>query len=119
MKRSPGGNSTKVGTILLLLFLTVCVIEYANRYFTAVIHSGQITELFQAAKPCLKKACVSGRMILFGFTALFLFCLAAQTPPDFFKDKCRRLKKYGSRTHASGLELLFSAKERRARLSAS
>ena len=90
----------KVGTILLLLFLTVCVIEYANRYFTAVIHSGQITELFSGSKALSKKACVSGRMILFGFTAL---CL----------------KKYGSRTHASGLELLFLRKERRARLSAS
>lgn len=54
----------KVGTILLLLFLTVCVIEYANRYFTAVIHSGQITELFSGSKALSKKACVSGRMIL-------------------------------------------------------
>ena len=36
----------KVGTILLLLFLTVCVIESANRYFTAVIHSGRMTKLF-------------------------------------------------------------------------
>ena len=40
----------KVGTILLLLFLTVCVIESANRYFTAVIHSGQIAELFSGRK---------------------------------------------------------------------
>ena len=77
----------KVGTILLLLFLTVCVIEYANRYFTAVIHSGQITELFSG-----KKACVSGRMILFGFTALFLFCLATQTPPDFSRTSAAALK---------------------------
>ena len=41
----------KVGTILLLLFLTVCVIESANRYFTSMIHSGQITELFRQQGP--------------------------------------------------------------------
>ena len=82
----------KVGAILLLLFLTVCVIEYANRYFTAVIHSGQITELFSGSKALSKKACVSGRMILFGSTALFLFCLAAQTPPDFSRTSAAALK---------------------------
>ena len=82
----------KVGTILLLLFLTVCVIESANRYFTAVIHSGQIAELFSGRKDLSKKTRISGRMILFGFTALFLFCLAAQTPPDFSRTSAAALK---------------------------
>ena len=82
----------KVGTILLLLFLTVCVIESANRYFTSMIHSGQITELFSGSKDYSKKACISGRMILFGFTVLFLFCLATQTPPDFSRTSAAALK---------------------------
>ena len=82
----------KVGTILFLLFLTVCVIESANRYFTSMIHSGQIAELFSGSKDLSKKICVSGRMILFGFTVLFLFCLAAQTPPDFSRTSAAALK---------------------------
>lgn len=40
-----------------------------------MIHSGQITELFSGRKDLSKKTRISGRMILFGFTALFLFCL--------------------------------------------
>ena len=82
----------KVGTILLLLFLTVCVIESANRYFTAVIHSGQIAELFSGRKDLSKKTRISGRMILFGFSVLFLFCLATQTPPDFSRTSAATLK---------------------------
>ena len=82
----------QVGTILLLLFLTVCVIESANRYFTSMIHSGQIAELFSGSKDLSKKICVSGRMILFGFTALFLFCLATQTSPDFSRTSAAALK---------------------------
>ena len=82
----------KVGTILLLLFLTVCVIESANRYFTSMIHSGQIAELFSGSKDLSKRTCVSGRMILFGFAVLFLFCLAAQTPPDFSRTSAAALK---------------------------
>ena len=82
----------KVGTILLLLFLTVCVIESANRYFTAVIHSGQIAELFSGRKDLSKKTRISGRMILFGFAVLFLFCLATQTPPDFSRTSAAALK---------------------------
>ena len=82
----------KVGTILLLLFLTVCVIESANRYFTSMIHSGQITELFSGSKDLSKKPRISGRMILFGFAVLFLFCLATQTPPDFSRTSAAALK---------------------------
>lgn len=72
----------KVGTILLLLFLTVCVIESVNRYFTTVIHSGRIAELYS----------VHGRFSLWGFAALFLFCLATQTPPDFSRTSSAALK---------------------------
>ena len=57
-----------------------------------VIHSGQITELFSGSKALYKKACVSGRMILFGFSVLFLFCLATQTPPDFSRTSAAALK---------------------------
>ncbi len=72
----------KVGTILLLLFLTVCVIESANRYFTTVIHNGQIKQLHSA----------HGRMILSSFAVFFLFCLATQTPPDFSRTSSAALK---------------------------
>ena len=89
----------KVGTILLLLFLTVCVIESANRYFTSMIHSGQIAELFSGSKDLSKRTCVSGRMILFGFAVLFLFCLAAQTPPDFSRTSAAALKSMADHLH--------------------
>ena len=101
----------KVGTILLLLFLTVCVIESANRYFTAVIHSGQITELFSGSKALSKKACVSGRMILFGFTALFLFCLATQNPPDFSRTSAAALKSMAAGLTHPDWTFFFSAEK--------
>lgn len=83
----------KVGTILLLLFLTVCVIESVNRYFTAVIHSGQITKLFSnGSKNSPQNVSISGQIILLGFAALFLFCLVTQTPPDFSRTSSAALK---------------------------
>lgn len=101
----------KVGTILLLLFLTVCVIESANRYFTSMIHSGQITELFSGSKDYSKKACISGRMILFGFTVLFLFCLATQTPPDFSRTSAAALKSMAAGLTHPDWTFFFSAKK--------
>ncbi len=47
-------------------------------------------------------------MILFGFTALFLFCLA-QTPPDFSRTSAAALKVWQPDSRI-GLEL-FSAKK--------
>lgn len=91
----------KVGTILLLLFLTVCVIESANRYFTAVIHSGQIKQLHSAR----------GRMILLGFAALFLFCLATQIPPDFSRTSSAALKSMASGLTHPDWTFFFSAKK--------
>ena len=101
----------KVGTILLLLFLTVCVIEYANRYFTAVIHSGQIAELFSGRKDLSKKTRISGRMILFGFAVLFLFCLATQTPPDFSRTSAAALKSMAAGLTHPDWSFFFSAKK--------
>ena len=101
----------KVGTILLLLFLTVCVIESANRYFTAVIHSGQIAELFSGRKDLSKKTRISGRMILFGFAVLFLFCLATQTPPDFSRTSAAALKSMAARLTHPDWSFFFSAKK--------
>ena len=58
-----------------------------------------------------KKACVSGRMILFGFAALFLFCLAAQTPPDFSRTSAAALKSMAAGLTHSDWTFFFSAKK--------
>ncbi len=135
----------KVGTILLLLFLTVCVIESANRYFTAVIHSGQITKLFSSGfKNSLRNIChpddtaksntnlteqsqsipnqigtehlmqkqsIPGQIILLGFAALFLFCLATQTPPDFSRTSSAALKSMAAGLTHPDWTFFFSAKK--------
>lgn len=50
-------------------------------------------------------------MILFGFTALFLFCLAAQTPPDFSRTSAAALKSMAAGlTHPDWI-FFFSAKK--------
>ena len=73
----------KVGTILLLLFLSVCAIESANRYFTGLIQSGRISELFSSGSRTMgRRNFRTGSLLITGFALLFLCCLMTQNPPD-------------------------------------
>ena len=61
----------KVGTILLMLFLTVCVIEYFSRYLAALIRKERTIKKEQA------------RLLLLFLAALFLICTFTLSLPDF------------------------------------
>ena len=74
----------KVGAILLMLFFTVCVIEYFSRYLASLIRKERIISQ-------------TGRRVLFlSLAALFLFCTVTLSPPDF------------SRTSPQTLQNMFS-----------
>ena len=68
----------KVGAILLVLFLTVCVIEAISRYLSALIRREFLTEATSGPKR-------KQHLLLLGIGTLLIFCvcLALQTPPDF------------------------------------
>ena len=68
----------KVGAILLVLFLTVCVIESISRYLSALIQREFLAQTVSGSKR-------KQHFLLLGTGTLliFCFCLAAQTPPDF------------------------------------
>ena len=50
-------------------------------------------------------------MILFGFAVLFLFCLAAQTPPDFSRTSAAALKSMAAGLTHPDWSFFFSAKK--------
>lgn len=83
----------KVGTILLLLFLSVCAIESANRYFTGLIQSGRISELFYSGSRTMgRRNFRTGSLLITGFALLFLCCLMTQNPPDLSRTSYGALK---------------------------
>lgn len=70
----------KVGTILLMLFLTVCVIEYFSRYLAALIRKERTIKKEQA------------RVLFLFLTALFLICTVTLSPPDFSRTSPQTLR---------------------------
>lgn len=68
----------KVGTILLMLFLTVCVIEYFSRYLAALIRKERTIKKEQA------------RLLLLFLAALFLICTFT-LPCRIFPEPVHRL----------------------------
>ena len=85
----------KVGTILLMLFLTVCVIEYFSRYLAALIRKERTIKKEQA------------RLLLLFLAALFLICTAYPFPAGFFQNQSTDFAKYVCWLSAARLELLF------------
>ena len=71
----------KVGTILLMLFLTVCVIEYFSRYLAALIRK----------RAHNKKKSRPDCMLLF-LAALFLICTFTLSLPDFSRTSPQTLR---------------------------
>ena len=70
----------KVGTILLMLFLTVCVIEYFSRYLAALIRKERTIKKEQA------------RLLLLFLAALFLICTFTLSLPDFSRTSPQTLR---------------------------
>lgn len=70
----------KVGTILLMLFLTVCVIEYFSRYLASLIRKERTIKKEQA------------RILFLFLTALFLICTVTLSPPDFSRTSPQTLR---------------------------
>ena len=85
----------KVGTILLMLFLTVCVIEYFSRYLAALIRKERAQKKEQA------------RLLLLFLAALFLICTFTLSLPDFSRTSPQTFAKYVCWLSAARLELLF------------
>ena len=77
----------KVGAILLVLFLTVCVIESISRYLSALIRREFLVQTVSGAK---RKRHLT--LLGTGILLVFFVCLAAQTPPDFSHTSPETLK---------------------------
>ena len=87
----------KVGTILILLFLTVCMIETASRFLSSVIRKERILS---------KKA---ERILALAFTALFVFCTLTVASPDFSRTSPAALKNMAMGFLAPDWSFFFSA----------
>lgn len=76
-----------MGAILLVLFLTVCVIESISRYLSALIRREFLVQTVSGAK---RKRHLT--LLGTGILLVFFVCLAAQTPPDFSHTSPETLK---------------------------
>ena len=96
----------KVGAILLVLFLTVCVIESASHYLSALIRREFLTRSVSVSKR-------RQHLMLLGTGTflLFCFCLAAQTPPDFSHTSPGTLKSMVSGLLQADWAFFFSTKK--------
>lgn len=70
----------KVGMILILLFLTVCIIESAGRFLSSVIRKERVISRN------------TERLLTAAFAALFFFCTLMVAPPDFSRTSPATLK---------------------------
>ena len=89
----------KVGAILLMLFLTVCVIEYFSRYLTALIRKESMIKKEQA------------RLLLLFLAALFLICTFTLSPPDFSRTSPPTLRNMFAGFLHPDWSFFFSAKK--------
>ena len=96
----------KVGAILLVLFLTVCVIEAISRYLSALIRREFLTEITSGPKR-------KQHLLLLGLGTLLIFCvcLALQTPPDFSHTSPGTLKSMASGLLQADWTFFFSTKK--------
>ena len=70
----------KVGAILLMLFLTVCMIEYFSRYLVALIRK----------EKNIKKG--HARLLILLLAAIFLICTVTLSPPDLSRTSPQTLR---------------------------
>ena len=89
----------KVGAILLMLFLTVCVIEYFSRYLAALIRKERMIKKEQA------------RLLLLFLAALFLICTFTLSPPDFSRTSPQTLRNMFTGFLHPDWSFFFSAKK--------
>ena len=96
----------KVGAILLVLFLTVCVIESISRYLSALIQREFLAQTVSGSKR-------KQHFLLLGTGTLliFCFCLAAQTPPDFSHTSPGTLKSMINGLFQADWAFFFSTKK--------
>lgn len=92
----------KVGAILLVLFLTVCVIEAISRYLSALIRREFLTEATSGPKR-------KQHLLLLGIGTLLIFCVCLCTPDTagLFPHQPRYLKKHGERSLAGRLDIFL------------
>ena len=89
----------KVGSILLVLFLAVFIIENLSRYLAALIR-----------KECtLKKKYI--KLLLFLLTALFIVCTITLSPPDFGRTSLQTMKNMFSGFLSPDWSFFFSTKK--------
>lgn len=96
----------KVGAILLLLFLTVCVIEAVSSYLSALIRR---EFLLQSSSEVHRNQRI--RLFAIGLFLLFSACLLTQTPPDFSHTSPGTLKNMLSGFFTPDWTFFFSTKK--------